>query len=365
MKTSHTPSNPRVLIAGANGFIGQHLLENLWKKYDITAISRRQVLKEVKSKFSSVEWVQADFFSRSQTIDALKAADIGIYLIHSMSPTSEFERGRFQNRDLLLADNFLYAAAKNNLKQIIFVGGQIPQNQMSLSDHLKSRQEVESLFRTGEIPVTVLRTSMIFGAGGSSSDILFRLIQRLPILILQKYLENTSRPIYIIDLVRSVEHCFLNSETYNRHFNISGNESLSYRDMLMQISSHLGYRRFFLNIPWLPLTLCKLFASFFSQTPLSLVGPLLETTKHDLDLPSDEINRYKVLFSSTFKQLIKDSLKEDKGCHNIIIPKSTKKSLQRYRTVRSVDRIFVQKSKLSLAYQEIYTLAIEILSIFN
>ena len=116
MKTSHTPSNPRVLIAGANGFIGQHLLENLWKKYDITAISRRQVLKEVKSKFSSVEWVQADFFSRSQTIDALKAADIGIYLIHSMSPTSEFERGRFQNRDLLLADNFLYAAAKNNLK---------------------------------------------------------------------------------------------------------------------------------------------------------------------------------------------------------------------------------------------------------
>ena len=60
-----------------------------------------------------------------------------------MLPSTRLNQGKFEDTDLLLADNFSRAAQKNNLKQIIYIGGILPKDKHKISNHLLSRYEVE------------------------------------------------------------------------------------------------------------------------------------------------------------------------------------------------------------------------------
>ena len=78
---------------------------------------------ELKNQdLEQVEWKQVDLYSISSTTEALSGADIGIYLVHSMMPSTRLNQGEFEDTDILLADNFSRAAQDCKLKQIIYVG---------------------------------------------------------------------------------------------------------------------------------------------------------------------------------------------------------------------------------------------------
>ncbi len=75
----------KIVIAGATGFIGKWFIKKYHKDYKITALSRNKI------KYPSneiVEWKQVDLYSISSTTSALKDADVAIYLVHSMMPST-------------------------------------------------------------------------------------------------------------------------------------------------------------------------------------------------------------------------------------------------------------------------------------
>ena len=130
----------KIVIAGATGFIGRWIIEEFEKDFKIIALSRKKILHQENK---NVEWRKVDLYSISSSENALKGADIGIYLVHSMQPSTRLSQGKFEDTDLLLADNFSLAAQKNNLKQIIYLGGILPKDKNEISKHLSSRYEVE------------------------------------------------------------------------------------------------------------------------------------------------------------------------------------------------------------------------------
>mgnify|MGYP001237961258 CR=1 FL=1 len=91
----------KILISGASGFVGRHLIKNLSKKdYSIIALSRKDRSSENKK---NLKWVTCDLFSRKDTLESLKECDIAIYLTHSMIPSARLSQGSFADYDLILA----------------------------------------------------------------------------------------------------------------------------------------------------------------------------------------------------------------------------------------------------------------------
>ena len=131
---------------------------------------------------TDVNWKQVDLYSISSTTKALRGADIAIYLVHSMMPSTRLNQGDFEDTDILLADNFSRAAQDCNLKQIIYVGGILPKDDHTISNHLKSRYEVEKTLGSRNTPLTSIRAGIIIGPNGSSFRIVQQLVKNLPLM---------------------------------------------------------------------------------------------------------------------------------------------------------------------------------------
>ncbi|MEM6993976.1 MAG: NAD-dependent epimerase/dehydratase family protein, partial [Myxococcota bacterium] len=165
------PGLPNIAIAGATGFVGRAWCDTFRDRYRIVGLSRGG--REPAPGRGPHEWRQCDLFSLLQVETALVGVDVAVYLVHSMMPTDRLTQASFAELDLILADNFGRAAARQGVRRIVYLGGLIPQSVDSLSRHLASRLEVEAALAAHGVPVTTLRAGLVVGAQGSS----FRIVQ--------------------------------------------------------------------------------------------------------------------------------------------------------------------------------------------
>lgn len=270
-----------IAIAGAGGYVGRWCIDQLKDKYNIVALSRRE---SVDHSDPDVEWRMVELFSITSTIEALKDVDYAIYLIHSMSASTRMNQGNFEDTDLLLADNFSRAAEANNVKQIIYMGGILPKEVevIEMSKHLRSRLEVENTLGNRGVPVTALRAGIIVGPGGSSFEMIYNLVNKLPVLVCPKWTLSNTQAISLRDTLTIIETCVGNEEVYGKSFEIGNPEILTYKKMIEQTAEMMGLKRLVFSVPVFSVGFSKLWVSYFGKSPKTLVYPLVESLKHTL-----------------------------------------------------------------------------------
>ncbi|MEE2787881.1 MAG: NAD-dependent epimerase/dehydratase family protein, partial [Myxococcota bacterium] len=99
-----------VAIAGATGFVGTAIRKGLIGDYTVRGLTRSAYKLAHPSPNDPVQWTHCNAYSLRSVADALKGADVLIYLIHSMVPSSRLTQASFQDLDLLIADNFAKGA---------------------------------------------------------------------------------------------------------------------------------------------------------------------------------------------------------------------------------------------------------------
>ncbi len=273
----------KVCLTGATGFIGKNLLASLEKNsnIEVIALSRKVSPLMDNAKKGNVTWRRCNGFSLIDVEKATEGADILIYLIHSMLPSTALSQGTFSDFDLYLADNFARAASKNNIKKIIYLSGIIPPH-VQLSNHLLSRLEVENVLSQFDNNLTVLRAGLIVGPNGSSFTILEKLIRRLPALICPAWTLTKGQPIDLQDVLASLEHCVDNFNDLEKVYDIGGPDILTYKEMLEKTAEVLKKKRYIFNVPFFSPGLSKLWVSRITSTPSNLVYPLIESLKHEM-----------------------------------------------------------------------------------
>src|SRR5699024_9723326 len=102
-------SRNKELIAGAGGYIAETSLQKLINKANVVGLSRNK-----REDTKEVEWRSCDLFSLADAEDALKDADVAVYLVHSMIPSAKLTHASFEDMDVILADNFARAAKRQN-----------------------------------------------------------------------------------------------------------------------------------------------------------------------------------------------------------------------------------------------------------
>jgi uncharacterized protein YbjT (DUF2867 family) len=335
-----------VVIAGATGFIGKALAEELAGEYRVIGLTRRQPPKTCPN----IEWRHCDLFSLFECEQALAGAEAAFYLVHSMLPSARLTQGNFQDMDLISADNFARAAAQVGIGHIIYLGGLIPEG-ADLSRHIQSRREVEQTLGAHGVPVTTLRAGIVIGLRGSSYGMFRSVLERAPLIFCPSWSESLIQPVALADVIRLLRYCLENPDTTNRSHDIGCADILSYRELLSRSAAIMGIKRLFIRLPWPLFGLSKFFLTMISGFPRQLVAPLVESLGHSLVARDLSFQQQAGVPGASLEQALLASMTEEaKGENFQIVHTSLTRLKHRIptadkNTVRSLQRITLPPGK--------------------
>jgi len=296
---------PVVAVAGASGFVGSALLPALTGDFDVVALRRTPA-----TELPGVRWQRCDLFSLLQTERALEGADYAVYLVHSMLP-ARLTQARFEDMDFILADNFARSAARAGVKQILYLGGIIPDD-ARLSRHLASRLEVERVLAARGVPVTSLRAGLIVGPQGSSFRMVARLVDRSPVLLCPHWTRSMTQPVGLRDVVSLLRYCVGREEMYGRAFDLGGPEVMTYVDLMRRTAERLGKKRCIIAVPFIPTRLSVLGMRMITGAHRELVAPLVESLRHAMVAHSPTLQERAGVVAQSFDEALDEALPAEK-----------------------------------------------------
>ncbi len=273
-----------VLVTGATGFIGSHLVQALVDAgYDVRAMTRHP-----EDYDGPGQPVAGDVSDAESLREALQGVDAAYYLVHSLASDD------FENKDAEAARAFSAAAAANGLERIIYLGGLGRDDDATLSAHLRSRREVETLLTTDGVPVTVLRAAIVIGHRGISWEITRQLVGNLPAMIAPRWVMTRTQPIALPDAIRYLLGVLEPVEARGRIYEIGGRDIVTYADMMQRVA-RLHHRR-----P-LPILVVPMLTPRLSSRWLSFVTDVDTATARNL---VDSMNNEVVVSDHSIKEVV-------------------------------------------------------------
>jgi uncharacterized protein YbjT (DUF2867 family) len=169
----------KILLTGANGYIGRRLLQVLAEAdHQVIALVRSSQRAKVLSHLkSNVEFLEGDLLKLDTLINIPNDIEAAYYLVHSMGGRAS----GFAEFEARCAKNFSQVISRTKAKQIIYLSGL--SHGSSLSEHMGSRQKVETILKEGPVPLTALHAGIIIGSGSASFEIIRDLVEKLLILL--------------------------------------------------------------------------------------------------------------------------------------------------------------------------------------
>ncbi|MBA2369260.1 MAG: SDR family oxidoreductase [Candidatus Protochlamydia sp.] len=267
----------KILLTGANGYIGTRLLPLLLEQgHEVYALVRSGKRMVIPPKFEElVHVIQADLLdpnSLEQIPDDIEAA---YYLVHSMSLSVE----KFTSLEAESAVNFRDRLSRTAAVQIIYLSGIV--NDEQLSNHLASRKNVEAILRQGKVPVTTLMAGIIIGAGSASFEIIRDLVEKLPIMVAPKWTKNMTQPIAIRDVLEYLKLVLGHPACIGRQFEIGGPDVISYRNLLHEFARVRSLKRWIITVPVLTPKLSSYWLYFITSASFPLARSLVESLKNN------------------------------------------------------------------------------------
>ncbi len=278
--TSHAAilAKPLVALTGASGFIGGALAQALRERFIVRGLGRGNA---APASVTVDAWQRADLFNLKDAEQALAGAEVAIYLVHSMMPSARLTQATFEDLDLICADNFGRAAAKAGVKQIVYLSGLLPEHG-ALSKHLQSRHEVEHALGLYGTPVTTIRAGLILGGGGSSFEMLVRLVERLPAMACPGWTKTRTQPVAVDDVVKLLAFAAGNHACTGQTYDIGAPDVVTYRELLVLVAQQLGVKRKMVPVPFFSPSLSRLWITLVTGASRELVGPLVQSLRHEM-----------------------------------------------------------------------------------
>ena len=286
----------RVAVAGASGFVGSALAHSLVAAgHEVTALTRRP--NDYRGPGHAVA---ADIGDEASMRRAFAGQDAAYYLVHSMAQPD------YSAKDRAGAHAFARAIAATNVRQVIYLGG-LGDDADDLSEHLRSRREVESILLESS-PATALRAGIVIGDGGISWEILRQLVERLPIMITPRWVETRTQPISLADALEDLRGVLGKSDTIGRTYEIGGPEVLTYRRMMRTVARVMGRRRLIVPVPLLSSRLSSQWLRLITDVDLNTARALVDSLANEVVVRDHSIEAIAPRSAVSFAEAATDAL---------------------------------------------------------
>ena len=268
----------KVLVAGSTGFVGRQLCPALQAAgHEVLAMTRRP-----EHYSGAGEPVRGDVAEPASLVEALRGCDAAYYLVHRLGEKN------FARADAEAATAFGAAAAEARVSRIIYLGG-LGDADDDLSEHLRSRREVEGLLGESGVPVTVLRAGIIVGDGGISWEMTRQLVEHLPAMITPRWVHTKTQPIAIDDVIRYLVGVLETPETIGRVFDIGGPEVLEYVQMMRRVAALEGRPLLVVPVPLLSPSLSSRWLALVTDVDVATGRALIDSMTNEVVVRNDSI----------------------------------------------------------------------------
>ncbi|WP_345993908.1 SDR family oxidoreductase [Sulfurimonas sp. HSL-1716] len=276
----------KVLLTGANGYIGrrlkQHLLKNREVQLRIFVRNKKSLSPEVLAVH---EIIEGDTFDKEALRNALEGVDTAYYLIHSLN------KPNYKELDKLSAQNFIDTATACGVKRVVYLGGLGVKNS-DTSEHLLSRLETGEILSSSKTTQTLwIRAGVIIGSGSASFEIIRHLVEKLPVLITPKWVDTLAQPIAVDDVIDYLASSLYLKYDKNLIVDI-GSEKMPYREMMLQTAKALGLKRYLLPVPFMSINLSSYWLNLFTPVPFKVAKALIEGLRSEVVIQNDNAQKY-------------------------------------------------------------------------
>ncbi len=256
----------KVLVTGANGFIGQHLVKELKQQNIQLACVGRQVLNHDADEF----YIVTDFNDSIAWREPLAACDVVIHLaarVHVMkektqNPLDEFRKVNV-NGTLTLAKQ----AAKAGVKRFIYISSvkvngestnldspfketdkSNPQDAYGLSK-LEAEQGLLKLAQETGMEVVIIRPPLVYGPGVKANFLSMMRAVNSGIPLPLGAIQNFRSLVYVENLLSFIHCCIKHSAAANQVFFVSDGLDLSTTELLKSTANALGVKARLVPVP--------------------------------------------------------------------------------------------------------------------
>lgn len=266
------------LITGATGFVGEQLLAAMRRD----KLPVRAFVRDASKLDDGIDVVEGDLEDDDALGRALQGIDTAYYLVHSMEAGSE---GKFAERDRELAERFVAAADRSGVARIVYLGGIVPSGDSS--EHLESREEVETTLGSGNAELVALRASMIVGERSDSFRTLAQIVDRLPVLALPAWRDTCTQPIAVADIVAAL---IAARDVAPGTYDVAGPDTLSIEKMIETIGDVLGKNRPTVPLPFSSAKLEGAAAAVVADSDRAVLTPLMEGLHENLVVEDNKLH---------------------------------------------------------------------------
>jgi uncharacterized protein YbjT (DUF2867 family) len=265
-----------ILVLGASGYIGQHLIKALSDQGHEVRAAARQLSRLQKQQLPGVTCHEIDLSWPNDLPSLLKDVETLYYLVHSMGDSGDLVA---QERQIAL--NVRDALRETPVSQVIYLSS-LQAKEASESHHLKARQLTGDLLRDAGVPVTELRAGIIVGAGSAAFEVMRDMVYNLPVLTPPRWVRSRTTPIALENLLHYLLELRHHFSPEHRVFEAAGPEVLSYQQQFEHFMAVSGVHRPLIAIP-LPTRLISVwFLQAITSVPPTIAQSLIQGLKHDL-----------------------------------------------------------------------------------
>ncbi|MFP2420326.1 DUF2867 domain-containing protein [Pseudescherichia vulneris] len=299
-----------ILVLGASGYIGQHLVTELSARGMTVRAAARNTDRLQKLALPGVSCHHLDLNWPTELPALLDGVDTVYFLVHGMG-----EGGNFVAHERQVALNVRDALRQQPVKQVIFLSSlQAPEHQQS--DHLRARQLTGELLREAGIPVTELRAGIIVGAGSAAFEVMRDMVYNLPVLTPPRWVRSRTTPIALENLLFYLVELLHHPAEQHRVLEAAGPDVLSYQQQFEHFMRISGRHRLLIPIPFPTRWISVWFLNVITSVPPTTAKALIQGLKHDLLADDSDLRALIPQPLISFDEAVKRTLQEEQQLMN-------------------------------------------------
>ena len=279
-----------ILVFGASGQIGRHLIRKLTKNnYKVVAFTRnihqKGYILKTQANPGYLEIVELTYFNIEKIKNLVKECSICINLIGILF---EKRKNFFKNIHTDFPDLLSKLSAKKNIEKLIHLSSLGIEKSLD-SNYAISKLDGENKIKNNFDRAVVLKPSIVYSVDDNFTTNFMTLLNRLPIIPIYYEGKTKFAPIHVTDLAQIIFDV-VQGKTNEQTIECIGPEIFSFKEIILKLLKAIDKKR--LLIP-LPLVIAKITAKIFEIMPNPLITvDQINLLKHD-NIPS---GKYKTNF---------------------------------------------------------------------